>query len=27
MKYNELMSQVLTISCKLKAFPSQAAKL
>jgi len=27
MKYNGLMSQVLTISCKLKAFPSQAAKL
>jgi len=27
MKYNELMSQVLTVSCKLKAFPSQAAKL
>ncbi len=27
MKYNELMSQVLTISCKLKASPSQAAKL
>jgi putative transposase len=27
MKYNELMSQVLTISCKLKVSPSQAAKL
>jgi len=27
MKYNELMSQVLTISCKLKASQSQAAKL
>ncbi|MGY2946886.1 putative transposase [Thermostichus sp. MS-CIW-39] len=27
MKYNGLMSQVLTISCKLKVFPSQAAKL
>jgi transposase, IS605 OrfB family, central region len=27
MKYNGLMTQVLTISCKLKAFPSQAAKL
>jgi putative transposase len=27
MKYNELMSQVLTVSCKLKASPSQAAKL
>ncbi|MGY4614699.1 hypothetical protein ACVWWY_002808, partial [Thermostichus sp. OS-CIW-38] len=25
MKYNELMSQVLTISCKLKVSPSQAA--
>jgi putative transposase len=27
MKYNELMSQVLTISCKLKVSQSQAAKL
>ena len=27
MKYNELMSQILTISCKLKVSPSQAAKL
>jgi putative transposase len=27
MKYNELMTQVLTISCKLKVSPSQAAKL
>jgi transposase, IS605 OrfB family, central region len=27
MKYNELMSQVLTVSCKLKASQSQAAKL
>jgi putative transposase len=27
MKYNELVSQVLTISCKLKVSPSQAAKL
>jgi putative transposase len=27
MKYNELMSQVLTISCKLKVAQSQAAKL
>jgi len=27
MKYNELMSQVLTISCKLKVSPPQAAKL
>ncbi|MGY2980726.1 putative transposase [Thermostichus sp. OS-CIW-30] len=27
MKYNELMSQVLSISCKLKVSPSQAAKL
>jgi len=27
MKYNGLMSQVLTISCKLKVSPSQAAKL
>jgi transposase, IS605 OrfB family, central region len=27
MKYNELMSQVLTISCKVKVSPSQAAKL
>jgi len=27
MKYNELMSQILTISCKLKASQSQAAKL
>ncbi|MGY2765143.1 hypothetical protein ACVWZU_000192, partial [Thermostichus sp. MS-CIW-26] len=26
MKYNELMSQVLTVSCKLKASQSQAAK-
>ncbi|MGY3030820.1 hypothetical protein ACVWXW_000518, partial [Thermostichus sp. MS-CIW-30] len=25
MKYNELMSQVLTVSCKLKASQSQAA--
>jgi len=27
MKYNELMSKILTISCKLKVSPSQAAKL